>query len=116
MIIRKTHQRIRVCFLCLFLVFTMLLTVGAVSAAASADGVKTVGPVNQSDNYSAVLYDNTNGLPAGRQTPLWRTATGRCSAWSITPIHSNKVCAALSSRSLRYPRIACRAWSAPTCV
>lgn len=30
MIIRKTHQRIRVCFLCLFLVFTMLLTVGAV--------------------------------------------------------------------------------------
>ncbi len=44
----------------------IILTVGSV-------GATTVDPVNQPDNYSAVLYDNTNGLPTAENEEQFGT-------------------------------------------
>jgi len=74
--VRKAQDKRWACCLCLLLTLAELLPVGAVNAAASADGVKTVDPVNQSDNYSAVLYDNTNGLPTAEANAIAQTSEG----------------------------------------
>jgi len=47
----------------------IVLTVGSVGAA-------TVDPVNQPDNYSSVLYDNTNGLPTAEANAIVQTSEG----------------------------------------
>ena len=60
----------RIACLYLVMVLVVLLTAGTVSAAEPSEGVKTVDPVNQSDNYSAVLYDNTNGLPTAEANAI----------------------------------------------
>ena len=66
----------RIACLYLVMVLVVLLTAGTVSAAEPSEGVKTVDPVNQSDNYSAVLYDNTNGLPTAEANAIVQTSEG----------------------------------------
>ena len=56
----------------LYLVLVLLLNVGA----ARADGVSTVDPVDQPENFSAVLYDNTNGLPTSEANAIVQTSEG----------------------------------------
>ena len=60
----------------LFLVLTVLLPVSTANAAGNTDTVKTVDPVNHSDNYSAVVYDNTNGLPTAEANAIVQTSEG----------------------------------------
>ena len=36
----------------------------------------TVNPVEESDNYSAVMYDNTNGLPTSEANAIAQTSEG----------------------------------------
>ena len=53
------------------LVLVMLLAAKA-AAAADTDEVKpSVDPVRSNDNYTAVVYDNTNGLPAAEANAVW---------------------------------------------
>ena len=59
-------------YLYLYLVLVLLLNVGA----ARADGASTVDPVNQPENFSAVLYDNTNGLPTSEANAIVQTSEG----------------------------------------
>ncbi len=62
--------------LVLLLALIMLLSVDAVIAGGSAEGLKTVDPVNQPENFSAVLYDNTNGLPTSEANAIVQTSEG----------------------------------------
>ena len=53
----------------------LLLTQTA--AAADTDAVKpSVDPVRSSENYTAVVYDNTNGLPAAEANDIVQTSEG----------------------------------------
>jgi len=63
---------------CLLLVVTLLILLNpcAAGAAASAEGTNTVDPVNQPENFSAVLYDNTNGLPTSEANAIVQTSEG----------------------------------------
>ena len=56
----------------------MLLTIVALMnlGAAAAEGTNTVDPVNDPENFSAVLYDNTNGLPTSEANAIVQTADG----------------------------------------
>ena len=68
---RAHHRREWIPCLYLLLVLIMLLNVGAASADGGAEVRNTVDPVGQPDNYSAVLYDNTN-RQLQRSDPLRR--------------------------------------------
>lgn len=93
----ETHRRRKTPFLYLLLMLIILLTWSMVSAIGSLadatgsvvnaasntgsaaedpDEVVTVDPVNQPDNYSAVLYDNTNGLPTAEANAIVQTSEG----------------------------------------
>ena len=60
--------------LCLVLVTMMFVHIpGKTVWAAASDGLQqalTVDPTDQSDGYSTVLYDNTNGLPTSESNAL----------------------------------------------
>ena len=73
---KKTQLRRRICFLHLLLVLAILLNMGAAGAEGSPDGVATVDPVGQPENFSAVLYDNTNGLPTSEANAIVQTSEG----------------------------------------
>ena len=54
---------------------TLLLTQTA--AAADTDAVEpSVDPIRNNDNYSAIVYDNTNGLPAAEANAIVETSEG----------------------------------------
>ena len=58
---------------CLVLAFILLVQ----SAAVFADATEpAVDPVGKSDGYSAVLYDNTNGLPTAEANDIVQTKEG----------------------------------------
>ena len=57
----------------LFLALVLLLHT---IAAAGWEGEKAVDPVSQPDSFSAVLYDNTNGLPTAEANAIVQTAEG----------------------------------------
>ena len=73
---KKTQLRRRICFLHLLLVLAILLNMGTAGAEGSPDGVATVDPVGQPENFSAVLYDNTNGLPTSEANAIVQTSEG----------------------------------------
>jgi len=73
---KKTQLRRRICFLHLLLVLAILLNMGTAGADGSPDGVATVDPVGQPENFSAVLYDNTNGLPTSEANAIVQTSEG----------------------------------------
>ena len=62
--------------LLLSLVLVFLLCTQTVSAADTDATAPSVDPVSRSDNYSAVVYDNTNGLPAAEANAIVQTAEG----------------------------------------
>ena len=73
---KKGQYRRRVPCLCLLLALVIQLGAGAAGAVDSSEAVKTVDPVNQPDGYSAVLYDNTNGLPTAEANAIVQTSEG----------------------------------------
>ena len=73
---KKTQLRRRICFLQLLLVLAILLNMGTAGAEGSPDGVATVDSVGQPENFSAVLYDNTNGLPTSEANAIVQTSEG----------------------------------------
>ena len=55
----------------------VLLIAAQTAAAADNDAVKpSVDPVRNNDNYTAVVYDNTNGLPAAEANTIVQTSEG----------------------------------------
>ena len=75
--IRKAqHWGQRICCLCLSLALVMLFPAGVARAVGNPDGVDTVNPVSHPENYSAVLYDNTNGLPTSEANAIVQTSEG----------------------------------------
>ncbi|MBR3201055.1 MAG: SpoIIE family protein phosphatase [Mogibacterium sp.] len=71
----KLSKGIKRCaWLVMSLVFVLLLVTGT---AAAADAVEpSVDPIRSNDNYSAVVYDNTNGLPAAEANAIVETSEG----------------------------------------
>ena len=67
----RERGRRRTC-LCLLLAFILLMS----GSFAGAEGTKTVDPVHRPDNYTAVVYDNTNGLPTAEANAIVQTAEG----------------------------------------
>ena len=54
----------------------MLLNACAASADGDSQGLKIVDPVDHFDNCSAVLYDNTSGLPTSEANAIVETSDG----------------------------------------
>ena len=55
----------------------MLLLSAQTAAAEDTYEVKpSVDPIRNNDNYSAVVYDNTNGLPAAEANDIVQTSEG----------------------------------------
>ena len=76
MVKKAQHRRRWIHHLYLLLALVILLNVGAACADESPEAMKTVDPVNQSDGFSAVLYDNTNGLPTSEANAIVQTSEG----------------------------------------
>ena len=77
MIFRKTSIRTGRKFwlvLCLALACMLLMSVTGAGEETGEPGL--VDPVGSSDNYSAVLYDNTSGLPTSEANTLAQTGDG----------------------------------------
>ncbi|MBR4656250.1 MAG: SpoIIE family protein phosphatase [Oscillospiraceae bacterium] len=72
---RARYRRWGPC-LALLLLLTIVLSTGAAAAVGSSEAVKIVDPINEPDNYSAVLYDNTNGLPTAEANAIVQTSEG----------------------------------------
>lgn len=73
---KKTKGRERVAGLMMSLVMTLLLLTQT-AVALNADATEpVVDPVKSNDDYSAVLYDNTNGLPAAEANSIVQTSEG----------------------------------------
>ena len=62
--------------LCLFLALALLVNVGTARADENAGEANIVDPVNQPENYTCVLYDNTNGLPTAEANAIVETSEG----------------------------------------
>lgn len=71
---QKRYGRLNTC-LYLLMAFAVLMTPSLAGAAESA-AVRVVDPVNEPDNFSAVLYDNTNGLPTAEANAIVQTSEG----------------------------------------
>ena len=62
--------------LCVLLALLMMPDVYAVSDGTGFREAIAVDPVNQPDHFSAVLYDNTNGLPTSEANAIVQTSEG----------------------------------------
>ena len=69
-------RRIRRAVLLLLCLTFLLLPAAQALAVANSDGNPTVDPVGRSDSYSAVLYDNKNGLPTSEANAIAQTGEG----------------------------------------
>ena len=58
------------------LLLPLLLLTHMAAAAEAAEGDRTVDPVGQSENYTAVMYGNTNGLPTSEANDIAQTGEG----------------------------------------
>ena len=74
MVKKKRYMRLNPC-LYLMMVLAVLMT-PFTAGAAEGSVLRTVDPVNEPDNYSAVLYDNTNGLPTAEANAIVQTSEG----------------------------------------
>ena len=73
----KLSKGIKICAWLVMSLVLVLLIVTQTAAAADTDAVKpSVDPVRNNDNYSAVVYDNTNGLPAAEANTIVQTSEG----------------------------------------
>ena len=71
---QKRYGRLNTC-LYLLMAFAVLM-IPLAAGAAEGTVLRTVDPVNEPDNYSAVLYDNTNGLPTAEANAIVQTSEG----------------------------------------
>ena len=69
----KNRQIINIILCCLVFAIAIAMRTGAVYAAETQP---SVDPVGHKENYSAVLYDNTNGLPISEANDIVQTNTG----------------------------------------
>lgn len=61
----------------MLLIILLLALIIMPQAAAAEDAIEpAVDPVRNNDNYSAVVYDNTNGLPASEANDIVQTSEG----------------------------------------
>ena len=77
--IKYPHSRISRLLVCMLTVCAVVLTAlpGVYMAAAdSSDASISVDPTGKSDGYSAVMYDNTNGLPTSEANAIAQTDEG----------------------------------------
>lgn len=74
--VRMRTASLRAAAMTVLALTVILLTAVAVSAASSQEEVEIVDPVRQPDNYSSVLYDNTNGLPTAEANAIVQTSEG----------------------------------------
>ena len=73
----KLSKGIKRCaWLVLSLAFVLLLVTGTAAAADTAAVKPSVDPIRNNDNYSAIVYDNTNGLPAAEANAIVETSEG----------------------------------------
>ena len=73
---RKKHKSgILICLLIIGMIL-FLLPLHTVSASETLKEKESVDPVNEKENYSAVLYDNTNGLPTSEANAIAQTSEG----------------------------------------
>ena len=73
----KMSKGIKVCAWLAMSLVLVLLIVTQTAAAADTDAVKpAVDPVRNNDNYTAVVYDNTNGLPGAEANTIVQTSEG----------------------------------------
>ncbi|MBR3124870.1 MAG: histidine kinase, partial [Mogibacterium sp.] len=74
------YKLLKVMKCCTWLVISLLLATFLLAQtveAADADAVEpSVDPIRNSENYSAVVYDNTNGLPAAEANAIVETSEG----------------------------------------
>ena len=73
----KFSNRI-MCFTWLVISLLLVLLLSAQTAAAedTYEVKPSVDPIRNNDNYSAVVYDNTNGLPAAEANDIVQTSEG----------------------------------------
>ena len=66
------------CFTWLVISLLLVLLLSAQTAAAedTYEVKPSVDPIRNNDNYSAVVYDNTNGLPAAEANDIVQTSEG----------------------------------------
>ena len=76
MVKNELHGRRWIQCVCLLLALLVLPDVRAARADGSPDGACAVDPVNRPDHFSAVLYDNTNGLPTSEANAIVQTSEG----------------------------------------
>ena len=65
----KNRRIIKMLLCCLAFAIAIVMRTGAADAAETQP---SVDPVGHKENYSAVLYDNTNGLPISEGTISFR--------------------------------------------
>ena len=71
---KSKNKNVRVLRLLMSLVLVLLFMT---QTAAAADATEpSVDPIKNNDNYSAVVYDNTNGLPAAEANDIVQTSEG----------------------------------------
>ena len=58
------------------LILALLILAQTAAADDPAAAEPTVDPIRNNDNYSAVVYDNTNGLPAAEANDIVQTSEG----------------------------------------
>ena len=68
----KNRQIIKIMLCCLAFAIMIVTHTGAADAAETKP---SVDPVGHKENYSAVLYDNTNGLPISEANDIVQSGT-----------------------------------------
>ena len=58
------------------LLLVLLLSAQTAAAEDTYEVKPSVDPIRNNDNYSAVVYDNTNGLPAAEANDIVQTSEG----------------------------------------
>ena len=85
----RLSKEIKVCTLLVMSLVLALLIAAQTAAAADNDAVKpSVDPVRNNDNYTAVVYDNTNGLPTAESNAI---ATSSLETFNILAISSTLI-------------------------
>ena len=73
----KLSKGIKRCaWLAISLTFVLLLVTVTAAAADTVEVEPSVDPIRNKDNFSAVVYDNTNGLPAAEANAIVETSEG----------------------------------------
>ena len=72
----KLHRIERGARLFISVVLIMFFAAQSAAAADSAAAEPSVDPVRNNDNFSAVIYDNTNGLPSAEANDIVQTSEG----------------------------------------